>query len=169
MRAQSSTDDVDDWISMIFLCLLRFLSHNHMIIMICYISYAAYIMVEIRKLWRKFQDTNLNIQRTRKHKRKWSSLFSIILGLINGSSGISTNGSPKIEISHATKFQNGKTSIVGCDLKIHFHREWWESWIWKRPSAFLYCAMHHRKVTWILINTIEFSRFQFWRLTNDLY
>ena len=137
--------------------------------MICYISYAAYIMVEIRKLWRKFQDTNLNIQRTRKHKRKWSSLFSIILGLINGSSGLSTNGSPKIEISHATKFQNGKTSIVGCDLKIHFHREWWESWIWKRPSAFLYCAMHHRKVTWILINTIEFSRFQFWRLTNDLY
>ena len=124
---------------------------------------------DLPKIPLHFQHSNVNIQRTRKHKRKWPSLFSMILGLINGSSGLSTNGSPKIEISHATKFQNGKSSIVGCDLKIHFHREWWESWIWKRPSAFLYCAMHHRKVTWILINTIEFSRFQFWRLTNDLY
>lgn len=44
----------------------------------------------------------------------------MILGLINGSRGLSTNGSPKIEISHATKFQNGKSSIVECDLKIPF-------------------------------------------------
>lgn len=48
----------------------------------------------------------LNQNRTGKHKWKWSSLFSMLIGLIDASRELSTNGSPKIEISHATKFQN---------------------------------------------------------------
>ena len=67
--------------------------------------------------------TNLYIKRTGKHKWKWSSLFSMLIGLIDASRELSTNGSPKIEISHATKFQNGKISNDWCDFKIHFHRE----------------------------------------------
>ena len=73
-----------------------------------------------------FHNLKFYIQRVKKHKWKWTQLFAILIGLIDRSNGLSTIGSPKIEISHATKFQNGKSHKVSIDrreFKIHFDRE----------------------------------------------